>query len=133
MNRVRWVPKHLAIGWHAELLKRYGGAPGLRDVGLLEAALDRPRTIQGYEPEASLIRLAAAYAFGLAKNHPFVDGNKRVAFSVTVSFLAANGLKLDVAESDATRVFLELAAGTIAEAELQSWLEQHCARADTAV
>jgi death-on-curing protein len=123
---IRRVPKHLAVAWHAELLKRYGGAAGLRDEGLLEAALDRPRNIAGYEPASSLTRLAAAYAFGLAKNHPFIDGNKRVAFAVAVSFLSANGMRLDVAESEATRIFLELAAGTIGETELQAWLDRHC-------
>jgi death-on-curing protein len=123
---IRWVPKHLVIGWHAELLKRYGGAAGLRDEGLLEAALDRSRNIFGYEPAASATRLATGYAFGLARNHPFVDGNKRVAFAVTVSFLGANGLLLDVAESEATRAFLALAAGSIGEPELQAWLDQHC-------
>ncbi len=125
MSDVRWVPKHLVIGWHAELLKRYGGAPGLRDEGLLESALDRPRTMFGYEPEASLTRLAAASGFALAKNHPFIDGNKRVAFAVTVSFLRANGLMLDAAEAEATQVFLALAASTLSEAELQAWLDRH--------
>ena len=123
---IRWVPKHLAIGWHADLLERYGGAAGVRDEGLLEAALDRARNVFGYEPAAPLTRLATGYAFGPARNHPFIDGNKRVAFAVTVSFLGANGLLLDVAESEATRVFLALAAGSLGEPELQAWLDRHC-------
>jgi death-on-curing protein len=123
---IRWVPKHLVIGWHAELLKRYGGAAGLRDEGLLEAALDRARNIHGYEPDSSVTRLAAGYAFGLARNHPFVDGNKRIAFAVMVTFLGANGLKLDVAESAATEIMLTVAAGSVNETELQAWLDEHC-------
>lgn len=122
MTEFRWVPKHLALRWHQRLLDLYGGAAGLRDDGLLEAALARPRTIFGYEPDASLARLAAAYAFGLTQNHPFIDGNKRTAFAVLVSFLAANGFKLDVAEQEATRVMMALSAGTIAEHDLAVWL-----------
>jgi len=119
---IRWVPKHLALRWHARLLERYGGAAGLRDEGLLEAALARPQTILGYEPDASLARLAAAYAFGLTRNHPFIDGNKRTAFAVLVSFLAANGFRLDVAEQEATRVMMALSARQMTEAELADWL-----------
>ena len=122
MSEPRWVPKHLALRWHARLLERYGGAAGVRDEGLLEAALARPRTIAGYEPDAPLARLAAAYAYGLTQNHPFIDGNKRTAFAVLVSFLAANGFKLDVSEQEATRVMLALSARTIAEADLAEWL-----------
>jgi death on curing protein len=126
VTAIHWVPKHLVIDWHARLLARYGGAAGVRDLGLLEAALDRPRTILGYEPNASLTRLSAAYAFGLTRNHPFVDGNKRIAFAVMVSFLGANGLRLDIAESAATETMLALAAGSIGEPELHAWLDRHC-------
>jgi death-on-curing protein len=122
VSELRWVPKHLALRWHARLLERYGGATGVRDEGLLEAALARPRTIFGYEPNTSLAGLAAAYAYGLTQNHPFIDGNKRTAFAVLVSFLAANGFRLDVSEQEATRIMLALSARTITESDLAEWL-----------
>ena len=99
---IRFVPISSVLGVHSELLREFGGKPGLRDRGLLESALDRPRNLEAYEG-ASIFRLAAAYAFEIIKNHPFIDGNKRVAFFATDVFLRLNGWKLVVDADEAHR------------------------------
>ena len=88
-----WLPRTVAEDIHAEQLTRHGGSPGLRDIGLLESALARPQNTWGYG-ETDVSELAALYAEGIARNHPFVDGNKRTAFMVAYAFLRANGLRL---------------------------------------
>lgn len=123
-----WVPAHLAAAWHGQLIDRFGGAPGIRDLGLLEGALARPRTTAGYQPEASVERLAAIYGVGLAKGHAFVDGNKRVAFAVMVAFLKANGRSLDATEAAAAALMVGVAAGSVGEAELERWITESCRR-----
>ncbi len=120
-----WVPLHLVQVWHERLIRRFGGVHGLRDPGLLESALARAQNLAAYEPASSIERLAAAYAFGLARDHPFVDGNKRIAFAVMAAFLKANGRELDVPEIEATRVMLELAAGELTEADFTAWLARN--------
>ena len=122
----RWVPPHLAVTWHGRLIERFGGAPGLRDAGLLESALARPRNLVGYSETVTTERLAALYGVGLTKAHAFLDGNKRIAFAVMVAFLKAHGHHLDATEDDATRVMLDVAAGGIAEEELERWIVAHC-------
>ena len=122
----RWIPPHLTIAWHARLIERFGGAPGLRDGGLLESALARPQNLVAYGEEVTTARLAALYGVGVAKAHAFVDGNKRIAFAVMVAFLKAHGHHLDVAESDATRIMLQVAGSEIGETELESWIAAHC-------
>jgi death-on-curing protein len=122
----RWIPPHLAIRWHERLIEHFGGAPGLRDPGLLDSALARPRNLLAYDQDASIERLAALYGVGVTKAHAFLDGNKRIAFAVMVAFLKAHGRPLDATEADATRIMLDVAASTIGETELERWIRAHC-------
>jgi death on curing protein len=117
----RWVDKHALLLLHAESLAEHGGSAGLRDEGLLDSALARPINLVAYDdPDA--VALAASYAFGLAKNHPFVDGNKRAAFLAAGLFLALNGQRLIASQVDATRAVLALAAGELNEEDFALWL-----------
>lgn len=126
MTEWRWVSSHLAVSWHARLIELYGGAPGLRDAGLLEGALMRPRNLVAYGENVTTERLAALYGVGVAKADAFVDGNKRIAFAVMVAFLKANGRHLDATEADATRVMLAVAASEMDEAGLREWIIENC-------
>jgi death-on-curing protein len=125
MNVV-FVPVRLVVGWQARLVDRFGGAPGLRDMALLEGAMDRPRNLVAYEPDADLHRVAAVYGVGLARAHAFIDGNKRIAFATMVSFLRANGRALDVTEGEATAMMTGIAAGTVDVPEVAGWLADRC-------
>ena len=118
----KWIDKRALLLLHEESLSAFGGARGLRDEGLLDSALDRARNQFLYEGDVDLAALAAAYAFGIAKNHPFVDGNKRGAFLGLGLFLAINGKRLRVEQVDAIRTILGLAAGTIDEKQLAEWI-----------
>jgi len=113
---------------HEELLNRFGGLAGVRDEGMLESALARPRNLHAYG-ETALPRLAAAYGIGVVKNHPFVDGNKRTGFTVAVVFLEANGLRFDAPEEAAVLRTLALAAGELSEDDFGKWLAESCAPA----
>src|SRR6201985_3925156 len=113
----RWITYEQAIAIHSRQLRRFGGAPGLRDEGMLRSALERPINKWRYEG-SSLPELAAAYAFGLAKNHAFVDGNKRIAFMAMVVFLTKNGVRFDPPQAHATTIILALAAGEVSEDSL---------------
>ena len=104
-------------------IDRFGGSGGLRDAGLLESALARPVNKQAYDEEATVFDLAAAYGFGLARNHPFVDGNKRIAFATMAMFLSENGYELAPDRMDALQTIMKLAAGDIEEDELARWVE----------
>lgn len=122
---MEWLLKQTVVAIHHESLVEHGGRPGIRDEGLLESALARPENLAGYgEPTA--FDLAAAYAFGIVRNHPFVDGNKRVGFLAAFIFLWRNGWRLVAAESEAVAVFLDLAAGELDEPELALWFERNC-------
>lgn len=121
MNEPRWITLPQAIRIHAGQLAIFGGPAGIRDEGMLESALDRPRN-KFHHGEESLAALAAAYAFGIAKNHPFIDGNKRAAFAVMMVFLIKNNVEFDPGQGDATRIILELAAGALTEVELTGWI-----------
>ena len=125
MNPI-WMPAHLVVRWHARLIERFGGAPGLRDMALLEGALARPQNHALYDENASLVQLAAIYAVAVAKSHAFVDGNKRIGFAVMVAFLKANGMALDATEHDATSTMLGVADGSIDDKALEHWLLGHC-------
>lgn len=116
-----WLDPRVIGAVHERLLAEHGGAVGVRDPGLLASALDRPRNRAAYD-EADLCALAAAYAAGIVRNHPFVDGNKRTAFMAAFIFLARNGLQLSAAEDDATRAMLALAAGEMTEDDFAAWL-----------
>ena len=118
-----WIEPHEALAIHDEQLAEHGGPTGVRDPGLLESALARPRHLLAFG-SPDLAAMAAAYAFGIARNHPFVDGNKRTAFVVTVTFLALNGVELEFEPVEGLRTFEALAQGTISEDELASWLRR---------
>jgi death-on-curing protein len=113
---------------HEEALMLHGGPEGVRDLGLLESALARPKNLYVYSDEPpSLARLAASYAKGIVANHPFVDGNKRTAFTLSVTFLRLNGLQLTATKEDRVLTFWGLAAGEIDEDQLARWFEQNTA------
>ena len=122
MKRWIWLDAADVTAYHAVQIAEHGGDAGLRDHGLLESALARPRNLAAYgEPIA--FDLAAAYAFGIAKNHPFVDGNKRAAFVACVTFLELNGWQFVATEEEAAITFLGLADGNLTEQAVSRWLE----------
>jgi death-on-curing protein len=124
MAEIVWIDKHETLTMHSQQLAEHGGSDGIREEGLLESALARPQNLLAYaEDQPSLPRLAAAYAFGIARNHPFVDGNKRTALVVTFTFLLINGLRITAPREDRYFVFYDLAAGKFSEEELAQWLE----------
>lgn len=126
MGEPVWIRDDVGLAIHARQLAEHGGAAGVRDAALLSSALARPRQLRAYaDPPADLPQLAAAYAFGIARNHPFVDGNKRTAFVVCVAFLRLNGLDLDAGTDEKFQVFLDLAAGKMSEASLAEWIRGH--------
>ena len=123
----RWIQREALVRLHAMCLVQFGGLAGLRDAGLLESALARPEQLANYaSPEVADI--AAAYAFGLAKNHPFVDGNKRTAFLALGLSLRLNGYRLTASQPDATQTILLLAAGELSEQALATWIRGQMAR-----
>lgn len=124
MKSWRWVARDALMLLHDESLSEHGGRAGLRDAGLLESALSRPENLLAYG-EPDFADLAASYAVGLAKNHAFVDGNKRAAFLAVGLFLYLNGYRLHTTQADATLTVLGLAAGDISEAAFADWLRQH--------
>ena len=124
MTEPVWLTAELVTAIQEEQLSQFGGAAGLREPGLLDSALDRPRNKFAYG-ETKLTALAAAYAFGIARNHPFVDGNKRTALLSIYTFLGLNGFVLTAAEPEAVVMILELAAGNLSETELAAWIETH--------
>ena len=124
MNEPEWLDTTIVLDVHAEQLALFGGADGVRDLGLLESALARPLNKFAYG-ETNFAALAAAYAFGIARNHAFVDGNKRAAFASIIVFLGLNGIDFDVPPEAATAIILGLAAGEIDEEGLTRWIEDN--------
>jgi death-on-curing protein len=122
-----WIEARAVILLHAESLAEHGGPEGLRDEGLLESALGRPRNISAYQPKADIAALAAGYGWGIAHDHPFVDGNKRAAFLAVGLFLRLNGFRLVADKADATRTMMGVAAGEIDEAVFGDWIRAHIA------
>jgi len=122
MTEPRWVLDEVVVAVHRLLITEHGGRPGIRDQGLLASALARPRQRLAYEPRATLFELAAAYGFGLARNHAFVDGNKRTALAIAALFLELNGFTLAAPEPAAVVVIEQLAAGGFSEIEFAHWL-----------
>jgi death-on-curing protein len=116
-----WLPVELVLAIHESQLRRFGGPPGVRDRGALESALGRARNKWAYE-DANLTTLAAAYGFGIARNHPFVDGNKRAALLAIVTFLGLNGIDLIADEAEAAVIIRDLAAGLVDESGLARWI-----------
>src|SRR6478735_2783855 len=124
MMEPRWLSRWIVDAIHSELLLEHGGAPGVRAGGddLLESALARPKNRLAYEPDSDVPALAAAYLFGLVKNHGYVDGNKRVAFAAAATFLLLNGLRLTGSESDAYEVVIAAADGRLDEEGVARWI-----------
>ena len=121
-----WLRPETAEVVHQEQLAEHGGGSGIRDHGALSSALDRPRNLAAYEaPDAAA--LAAGYAYGIARNHPFVDGNKRTAWVLARLFLAKNGLRIEFKSTEAVVVMLQLAAGDLSEDELADWFRSRIA------
>ena len=121
----RWISRLVVDAIHTDMLLTYGGMPGLRDENALESALARPRQRFSYDPQADLAALAAAYGYGLARNHPYNDGNKRVAFVVMAVFLGLNGDELLASETDVVTTVVALASGDLAEEKLENWVRSH--------
>ena len=120
----RWVDRHALVLLHDESLAEHGGAPGVRDEGLLDSALARAKNLAACGAP-DFADLAAAHGAGLAKNHPFVDGNKRAAFLAVGLFLMVNGYRLEAAQLDATMTMLGVAAGDVDEAAVAAWVRDH--------
>jgi death-on-curing protein len=121
-----WIDLEVVLAIHDEQLAEHGGQIGVRDQGLLESAIVRPRNQFAYG-EQSLSRLAASYAFGISRNHPFLDGNKRTSLVVAELFLALNGSDLTATDTECVTTFLQLAAGELTEDELADWIAAHSA------
>ena len=119
-----WVDFEVLLAIHDEQIAEHGGVPGIRDRGLLESAMARPRNQFAYAEE-SLARLAAQYAFGLSRNHPFIDGNKRTSLAVLELFLLLNGHELTATDAECVTTFLALAAGDVTEDQLAAWVADH--------
>ncbi len=119
-----WLDRRIVLAIHDELLAQHGGATGVRDEGLLESALARPLNRGGYG-DPDIPELAALYAIAIARNHPFVDGNKRAAFGALVLFLALKGMELEASEVDAVVIMLRMAAGDVSDEEFTNWVRAH--------
>jgi len=128
MKEPHGIDRRAMVLLHAESLAEHGGHAGVVDEGLLESALARPRQVFTYEASSDVARLAAAYAAGLVRDHPFADGNKRAAFLAAGLFLELNGFRLSVSQVEATRAVLALAAGDVNEEEFASWIRGHTKR-----
>jgi len=119
-----WVTTDVALAVHAQQLAEHGGGEGVRDAGSLESAMSRPQNLAQYGAP-DIAALAAAYGFGIARNHPFVDGNKRTAAIVSETFLMLNGYRLTASDAELVVAFVALAAGELSEDELADWLRHH--------
>jgi death-on-curing protein len=126
MTQWKWVNRQVLLLLHDESLAEHGGASGLRNEGLLDSALARPINLALYE-QPDVASLAASYGVALAKNHPFVDGNKRAAFLAVGLFLAMNGYRFKASQMDATLTVQDVAAGAMGEAAFAQWIRDHIA------
>ncbi|MBN8728086.1 MAG: type II toxin-antitoxin system death-on-curing family toxin [Xanthomonadales bacterium] len=123
---ITWIDKDLALAVHDRQLAEHGGSSGIRDESLLDSALARPLQLHAYgEPPPDVSELAASLAYGLARNHPFVDGNKRTAAVLCETFIVLNGGRLDAGDLELYPVYLSLAEGSLTEAEFALWLRSH--------
>ena len=121
---IRWLKADRVTAIHQRQISEHGGDAGVRDLGLLESALARPLNINAYDDCDDIARLAAAYAFGIVKNHPFIDGNKRTGYVVMETFLIKNGFTLNALPPDKYVTFIALADGSLSEDELAAWLRE---------
>jgi death-on-curing protein len=124
MNEPVWVEREDCLAMHEMLLERFGGLKGIRDEGLLESALNKPRHLFSYG-QPTVFEMAASYAVGIVKNHPFLDGNKRTGFVAAALFIEANGYLFQATEEEAVLETLALAAGETAEADYAAWLAKN--------
>ena len=120
-----WMSKMIVKLIHDDQINEHGGSYGIRDKGLLDSALARPKNICAYEKKYSIGYLAASYGYGIARNHPFIDGNKRTAFQVMFVFPKINGKTLNAPETEVVIIMENLASGTITESQLADWIEEH--------
>ena len=123
MNAPIWIVKEVAIAIHRRQLAEHGGAEGIRDMGLLESALFRPQNQFAYS-DPNIFELAAAYSYGIANNHPFIDGNKRTSYVVMRTFLKLNGYDLRASVTEKYQIWMQLVNDRLNEAELATWLEE---------
>jgi len=124
VKRLRWLTAEAVMAIHGELIARYGGAGGMRSEASLESAIARPRHLSAYGRNVTVARLAGAYGWGLLRNHPFVDGNKRIALAAMIVFLDLNGWELACNEAEETAMVLRAAAGEMTERAWTEWLER---------
>lgn len=129
MTEYKWITARIATAIHDEAIYEFGGLAGIRDLGLLESALDRPRNLVAYAPGSSIFELATSLCFGIAKNHPFNDGNKRTALLSTRAFLYLNGQMLEPVQQDEVATLLAVADGSLNEQQLAVWLRLNSRRA----
>ena len=126
MAEPEWILDEAVLAAHQRQLAEHGGADGLRDAALLESALAKPKNLYHYnDPKPSIAEMAAAYAYGIARNHAFVDGNKRIALAVCDTFLTLNGVELVAPPAEVYQIFMQLAAGELSEKELAQWIDEH--------
>lgn len=122
MSDIKWLRREFILAAHNAQITEHGGSAGIRDEGLLDSALARPENLAHYEPDSDVPALAAAYLFGIAKNHPFVDGNKRVAYAAAESFLIINGFESSVGQLEKYEVVIRVASGDLDELGAAEWL-----------
>jgi death on curing protein len=125
MNEPLWISKKAVLAMHSAQLAEHGGSDGIRDETLLDSALAKPLNVFHYSEQPDVFRLAASYAFGIARNHAFIDGNKRTALVVSITFLNRNGFDIEAAKEEVYLTFLHLAEGTLSEEDLAAWFENH--------
>jgi death on curing protein len=123
-----WITRAICDAIHSDQIRQHGGRSGTRDENALESALARPRNRFAYKKKPDLLSLAASYAYGLARNHGYTDGNKRVAFAVMYTFLGLNGVDLDAPEEEVVDIMMRLSAGELTESALVKWLTKHCGK-----
>lgn len=128
---IEWVAVNTVFAMHKRQIAEHGGTDGMRDEGLLLSALARPENLEAYGESVDLAALAASYAFGITKNHPFLDGNKRTALVVAVTFLNLNGHDFEAPAQDTYTMFLQLAEGSVSEEELAAWFRNHLYKTKT--
>lgn len=124
----RWLARMVVDAIHSDQLREHGGLPGVRDENVLESALARPQQKWHYGEETDMPVLAAAYAFGLVRNHPYRDGNKRIGFLAMVTFLGINAYTFEATDAEVVTTFLALAAGDVSESQLAEWIREHSRR-----
>src|SRR5271168_3056891 len=128
MEEPRWVSKKAVLAMHSEQLSEHGGSNGIRDETLLDSALAKPLNVFDYADEPDIFRLAASYAFGIARNDAFIDGNKRTSLVVSITFLDRNGWDIVAPKDEVYFTFLYLAEGSLSEEQLADWFRKHAVR-----